>query len=79
MQRDPAKRLGTRNDAEEVKKHCFFRGVNWSSVLNKEVVPEKIVIKDINRVYISPEKLYGEINSDVANRVTGWTFVSNLE
>lgn len=28
--KDPAKRLGTRSGAEEIKKHSWFEGVNWA-------------------------------------------------
>lgn len=79
MQRDPAKRLGTRGDAEEVKNHSFFKGVNWGAVLLKEVVPPKVNMKKIHHVYIPPNKLYGKLESEVVNKVTGWTFVSNPE
>lgn len=32
LHRDPKKRLGSREGANEVKQHPFFRGVNWALV-----------------------------------------------
>nr|AML79491.1 putative LOV domain-containing protein [Pediastrum duplex] len=42
--KDPAKRLGTRSGAEEIKKHEFFKGLNWALVRNEQppYVPRKV-------------------------------------
>ncbi|KAM9988093.1 hypothetical protein ACTFIZ_003459 [Dictyostelium cf. discoideum] len=40
LNRDPSKRLGSgESDVEEIKAHPFFKNVNWSKLLNKEVDP----------------------------------------
>ncbi|KAK9762287.1 Serine/threonine kinase [Basidiobolus ranarum] len=40
LTRDPEKRLGSgRSDAEEIKRHPFFRGVNWDDIMNKRIDP----------------------------------------
>mmetsp|Transcript_31401 Transcript_31401/g.80144 ORF Transcript_31401/g.80144 Transcript_31401/m.80144 type:complete len:717 (-) Transcript_31401:642-2792(-) len=33
--KDPAKRLGTRTGAEEIKTHPFFKGINWALLRNE--------------------------------------------
>nr|AML76291.1 putative LOV domain-containing protein [Pteromonas sp. BC-2016] len=33
--KDPAKRLGTRTGAEEIKEHAFFKGINWALLRNE--------------------------------------------
>lgn len=33
--KDPAKRLGTRLGAEEIKQHAFFQGINWALLRNE--------------------------------------------
>ena len=38
LQRDPTKRLGA-NGAEEIKRHPFFKDVNFADVLNKRIPP----------------------------------------
>jgi len=40
LTRDPERRLGSgKSDAEEIKRHPFFRGVNWDDMLAKKVPP----------------------------------------
>ncbi|GAB5590900.1 Serine/threonine kinase [Umbelopsis nana] len=40
LTRDPEKRLGSgRSDAQEIKAHPFFAGVNWDDMLQKRVPP----------------------------------------
>lgn len=40
LQHDPKKRLGGgEEDAEELKKHPFFKSVNWSDALEKKIEP----------------------------------------
>ena len=37
LRKDPTKRLGTLRDAEEVKEHPWFVGINWQAILEKKV------------------------------------------
>ena len=40
LTRDPARRLGSgKDDAEEIKRHPFFKDVNFDDVLNKRIQP----------------------------------------
>ncbi|KAG8926752.1 Serine/threonine kinase [Tulasnella sp. 419] len=40
LTRDPARRLGSgKMDAEEIKRHAFFKDTNWDDVLNKRIPP----------------------------------------
>jgi hypothetical protein len=40
LTRDPSRRLGSgKVDAEEIKKHPFFKDVNFDDVLNKRIPP----------------------------------------
>ena len=36
LQKDPTKRLGSKNDAEEVRAHPWFQGINWDDLRNKK-------------------------------------------
>jgi hypothetical protein len=38
LTRDPTKRLGTK-EAAEIKKHPFFRNIDWDKLFKKEVEP----------------------------------------
>jgi serine/threonine protein kinase len=39
LERDPARRLGYRDDAAEIKAHPFFRSIDWVKLYNKELEP----------------------------------------
>lgn len=40
LTRDPKRRLGSGEaDAEEIKRHPFFKDVNWDDVHNKRIQP----------------------------------------
>ena len=36
LKKDPAKRLGTTKDAEDIKAHAWFYGVNWRALEKKQ-------------------------------------------
>ena len=37
---DPSKRLGgSEADAEDIKKHVFFSGIDWEALLDKQIQP----------------------------------------
>lgn len=40
MHKNPARRLGaSKDDAEEVKRHPYFTGVDWDALLRKDTTP----------------------------------------
>lgn len=45
LHRDPKNRLGSREGANEVKQHPFFRGMNWALV-RCMVITETLPIND---------------------------------
>lgn len=78
LNRDPSKRLGTRRDAEEIKENSFFYGINWDSVLRKELRPPRPQHTPIMKGMIPQDKITGYHSEiDQSNRISGWTFISN--
>jgi len=37
LNRDPTKRLGSKNDIDDVKAHPFFKDISWEKMLKKEI------------------------------------------
>lgn len=74
---NPKKRLGaSKLDAEEIKTHGFFEGVDWKKFLSKNVTPP--VYKPITRMYkkIPLAKVYGKIEEEEeadGNVIQGWS------
>lgn len=79
MERDPNRRLGAKRDAEEIKEHRYFSGINWDSVLRRELRPPMPIKLVLMPSYIPLEKIYGDLTKikDKSNTVPGWTFISN--
>lgn len=79
--KDPLKRLGVK-DKNEIKKHNFFKGVDWGKVVRKEYRPpiEKLVLT--GKLLKRDEKLnfqdrdYEENNYN-ENRVPEFSFAVN--
>lgn len=74
MDRNPAKRLGSRG-CEEIKQHSFFRGVRWSSVLARELSPPVLSKPLSSPQTLSPERAFGLGKSVVGMHIKGWSFV----
>lgn len=79
LNRDPSKRLGAGpGDAEEIKQHSFFKGINWEDVIERKLKPPKIQIKKI-------EKATGKFavfedndpQGDDKTKLLKWTFAHN--
>lgn len=48
LSKNPMKRLGAgTRDAEEIKDHEFFKGINWNDVFNRRLNPPKPEKKEI--------------------------------
>ena len=50
LERNPQKRLGSsKEDANEIKAHPWFRGIDWKEVMERKLSPPKPTIKPIVR------------------------------
>lgn len=58
LTRDPSKRLGSgKADAEEIKRHPFFKDVNWDDVMGKKIPPPYFPQIVRSRVILSQEQV----------------------
>lgn len=63
--RDPALRLGAgHGDAEEVKAHPFFDGLDWNALENKQIPPpwKPTLMNETDTSYFNKKYVYSEID-----------------
>lgn len=75
LNRDPAQRLGARTDADEIKKHPYFKRMDWSLVLRREQKMPRPPRHSIVPILIESSKVYGDLEVS-RDAVEGWTFIS---
>jgi len=75
LNRNPKKRLGAgKSDADEIKKHPWFKSINWQDVLEMKLKPPKPFIKELKPASF-PEDFFVETSVD-HHRVDGWSYKS---
>ncbi|OMJ69561.1 hypothetical protein SteCoe_32679 [Stentor coeruleus] len=76
LKRDQHKRLGSINDADEVKQHPFFTGINWVDVYNRKLKPPIPPPSLIRTGCMTGYKLGNDDHTNAETKLNGWTFVS---
>jgi len=71
LRKNPAIRLGSKKGAEEVKKHVFFRKVDWVKVYNKETTPPIVPNITSSEDLSSFSKQFTEMSTDSITINTG--------
>lgn len=78
LNRDPRKRLGAgAGDAEEIKGHAFFRGVNWEEALQRKLRPPKPLVKPVVETGMKFDVFKELEEEDEKSKMMHWTFVSD--
>ncbi|CAG9319039.1 unnamed protein product [Blepharisma stoltei] len=77
LKRDPTQRLGSSFDADEIKSHPFFEGIDWNAVMEKQLKPPRppekpVIVKKITQ----PKESEIEIEN---SHLEGWTFISDFK
>ena len=81
LERDPSKRLGSTNDAQEIKDYPYFKDVDWKKVYNKEIKTPTFF--DYNNkaknAFNKPRKFITDdlFESNDPNNLMGWSFINN--
>lgn len=75
LNRNPDKRLGGREGAEEVKSHPWFSDIDWTVASSKGLKPPKPKVKEMKAELVGLE-LFDSEHSEL-NRVGGWEFVNS--
>jgi len=80
LNRNPHKRLGAGpNGPNEIRKHAFFKGLDWEAAENKELPVPPPYMKRMQEQEINLDKVYGrgafEESLRDHNRLKQWSFV----
>lgn len=80
LNRNPHRRLGSgQNGAADIKKHVFFKDIDWNQVERGQLPVPKPQIKKMTEQEIPLEKVYGrgafDENLKDHNRLKEWSFV----
>ncbi|CAD8149358.1 unnamed protein product [Paramecium pentaurelia] len=73
--RDPSQRLGAKADAEEIKKHVFFKNINWDDIYNR-VQDGPFIEKDNTKQWVKETIDMKFIDQSQSNqRMSDWSFI----
>lgn len=85
MNRDPVQRLGAGpGDADDIKAHKYFDGINWDLVYNKKITPPKMAYQpNPMHVFSKPRQFedYSDLqismqDKSMTNHFKGWSFIN---
>ena len=77
LDRDPKTRLGAGpGDAEEIKAHPFFDGIDWEQVMARKLKVPKPIVKPITSDGVTFDSFMTEGTEEDDNKLNKWTFVS---
>jgi hypothetical protein len=81
LEKDPTKRLGYRRDADELKKHRFFRGIKWDiltekryNAVEKPPVKNKFDVSQFSEDFTSQPAIDGPAESGPLTAPNGKNF-----
>lgn len=62
MSKNPLKRLGAgERDAEEIKEHDFFKGINWDEIYQRRLSPPIPEIREFKPLDHNQAQIFNEI------------------
>ena len=77
LNRDPKQRLGAGpGDAEEIKKHIFFKEINWDEAMQRKLKPPKPLLKPIIEKGATFEAFQESEFDSFAGTMHDWSFVA---
>eukprot|EP01016_Furgasonia_blochmanni_P040196 TRINITY_DN5101_c0_g2_i2.p1 TRINITY_DN5101_c0_g2~~TRINITY_DN5101_c0_g2_i2.p1 ORF type:complete len:295 (+),score=67.55 TRINITY_DN5101_c0_g2_i2:552-1436(+) len=74
--RNPAQRLGAKNDADEIKQHPWFAGLNWNDVMERKLKPPAPLLKKnlTSTLNFAFEDKKVSKETDPKNYIENWSF-----
>lgn len=79
--RTPANRLGANSDAEEIKGHIWFKGLDWDKVYRKELNPPFSFNLKKNEIGSSLQKYLKKEDESLEEieKIDNWTIIPDEE
>jgi len=90
LNRDPTKRLGSKDDVNDIKSHLFFKDIVWEKMLRKEIDPpykpkvkanddtsnfdESFTKEPVVDSVVTQSKLSETVGNDPSDAFTGFTY-----
>ena len=75
LNRNPHKRLGSgKGDANEIKKHPWFKDIDWDLTLKRGLNPPKPHVKPLPETKLNPDMFMDYSKGE--RHVAGWEFVA---
>jgi serine/threonine protein kinase len=74
LNKNPEKRLGGREDAEEIKRHPWFAGIDWEVAENRGLKPPKPEVREVREELLGLELF--EDNYNQINNLEGWEYTN---
>ncbi len=76
LNRNPTKRLGSGpGDGEEIKKHPWFKTMDWDVAMNRGLKPMRPLIKPIPNTTLSSD-IFADKGEDL-HKIANWTIINN--
>lgn len=76
LEKNPKKRLGAKDDAEEIKAHPFFKDVDWKAVEGLKIQAPEVKTLPRFETYYSPAIVYGDLEegeTEETNCIENWS------
>jgi serine/threonine protein kinase len=78
LERNPRKRLGSgRRDAYEIKKHPFFKKIDWDDVKRRKLKPPPPISYNKKLKKADRNEMFGYSGIKEETKLDGWSFVHN--
>jgi len=77
LKRDRTRRLGAHGDADELKAHPWFKGINWDDVFSRKLKPP---IPEKKKIPTTNSKINDKLSENQPKHyIGGWSFLNSTD
>lgn len=79
LEKNPRKRLGCKKGVEDIKKHSFFKGINWEEVYQGNLPLPALEYKEHKSRDLPPNEVFGDYQDFESDQNIGnWSFCKTI-